>query len=361
MKITVATGLYPPEIGGPATHTVLLERELPPLGIEVSVVKFSQVANWPKVLRHFYFAWLVFRSARQADIVFAQDTLSVGLPALIGARLARRPLVIRVPGDYVWEQSRQRFGVTDDIDTFQTKTYGFWVELLRRLQKFTVTSADQVITPSEYFNRLVSGWGVKKDKIKTIYNGIDLNEEAVTPSFCPPRPFLVTAGRLVPWKGIDELVVSLKELQTWTLVVIGDGPERGRLEELAIEKEVSNRVVFTGEIKRSEVMGWCKEADVFVLNSKFESFSYQVAEAMSVGASVIATNIGSLPELISQGKDGLLVEKGDQVSLIEAIRSVEENPTLWQARGKQARETAQKFSVKYTVQKLKDELFKPKS
>ena len=99
MKVLITTGVYPPEIGGPATYTWLLERELPKHDVVVDVLPFRDVRHLPKGLRHVAFAWKTFVRALHADVVIAQDTLSTALPVMIGAMLAMKPLVLRVPGD----------------------------------------------------------------------------------------------------------------------------------------------------------------------------------------------------------------------------------------------------------------------
>ena len=86
MKLVIATPLYPPEIGGPATYSRLLEEGLPMKGIEVELVKFSEVRHLPKLIRHYVYYRQVLKAARRADAVLALDPVSVGLPAMKAAR-----------------------------------------------------------------------------------------------------------------------------------------------------------------------------------------------------------------------------------------------------------------------------------
>ncbi len=348
MRILIATGLYPPEIGGPATHTVLLESELTARGHVVSVFPFRESRHLPKILRHVHYCYRLWRLCRKTDVVLAQDVLSVGLPALLAAKLSRTPLVVRVPGDYAWEQSTQRFGVTDSIDTFQAKRYGFIVQALRWLQTRVVCGANFVVTPSDYFKRLVIGWGVPPDRIETIYNGvtfIDIPELRERPA----GKIIVSAGRLVPWKGFATLIKIMPQLTGWQLVILGDGPERASLEALVNEVGVLNRVRFLDSIPRSEVLAWCAAADAFVLNTHFESFSFQTVEAMYSGTPVIVTNVGSLPELITNDQEGVLIKPDDAIAFSAAIRSIETNPNYWEMVTRRAKTKALQFSVTATV------------
>ncbi len=86
-KILIATGVYPPESGGPATYSKLLEQRLPALGFSVTVLPFRTVRHLPKFVRHFAYFLKCLNLARKADIVYSLDTVSVGLPAALAAKL----------------------------------------------------------------------------------------------------------------------------------------------------------------------------------------------------------------------------------------------------------------------------------
>src|SRR3989344_5398382 len=174
MKLVIATPLYPPEIGGPATYAKLLCEGLPAKGIEVALVKFNEVRHLPKGIRHIAYYFRVRKAARSADIVLALDPVSAGLPALWAARRAGKPFVVKIVGDYAWEQGQQRFGVTKTLDEFvQTKRVPFPVWLLQKVQTGVARRARQIIVPSKYLKNIVSAWGVRAEKIKVVYNGIE--------------------------------------------------------------------------------------------------------------------------------------------------------------------------------------------
>jgi len=350
-KILIATPLYPPDIGGPATYTKLLEDSLPISGVEVLVVSFTGSRFLPKGLSHLHFFTKTMWAMRSVDVVLAQDTVSVGLPTLCAAKLLRKKCIVRVPGDYAWEQSVQRFGVTETIDDFQARTYGRRVEFLRRLQKWVTQNADAIIAPSNYFKGIISTWGVATEKIHTIYNGVSVppvSEDMSSTSSYRGRT-MVTAGRLVPWKGIAMLISILDFLPTYRLIIVGEGPMQKKLEEQVVNQGVQDRVVFTGSLPRAELLQWCVEADVFVLNTHFESFSFQIVEAMLVGAKIITTSVGSIPELITNGTEGVLLNPDDQQSFIDTILTLETHPDMWKDRAQQAQTKAAQFSVQNTT------------
>src|SRR3989344_4523049 len=260
MKLFVATGVYPPESGGPATYTSLLEERLPALGFEVSVLPFRTVRHLPKGIRHVVYFFMCVGYAMLADVVYAQDTLSVGLPAALAAKVGGKPFLVRVPGDYAWEQGRQRFGVTDELDAFQTKKYSGRVERMRRIQRFVVRRAVAVIVPSEYMKKIVSPW-LAPSKVEggvkpvLIYNGIDLPVSFELPTQRPQGFLIVSFGRDVPWKGFDSLRRVAKREAGWTVQIFSELPRAqamGGLKSVEQNKEAALRRVEAARQKVQE-------------------------------------------------------------------------------------------------------------
>ncbi len=355
MRLVLATPLYPPDPGGPATYAALMERGLAAQGIEVALVKFGDVRGFPRLVRHAAYFFRLLRAMNGADALLVQDTVSCGVPAALAAFVTRRPLIVRVPGDYAWEQGRQRFGVSVSIDEFQTMRFGWQVESLRSLQRFVVGRARLVIVPSEYFAGVVRTWGVNPSRLTVILHGVSMPAHLPKP-LRPPGLLMASLGRLVPWKGFRMLIELLPALPEWRLVIVGDGPERGALERRAAELSVADRVTFTGALARDAALGWCAAADAFVLNTSFESFSFQVAEAMLLGIPVIATEVGSIPELIESGAEGILLAPDDREGFRAAIESVPAEQETWSARIRAAKRKAAAFSEDAAVTRTAEAL-----
>lgn len=351
MKILINTGLYPPEIGGPATYAVLVERELIKRGHTVRVLPFRTVRKYPTVIRHVVYFMKTIKHLLWADIVLAQDTVSVGLPSVLASKCMNKRVVVRVPGDFAWEQGVQRFCVKETIDDFQHKTYGFRVEILRRIQGWVVRHADFVITPSDYFLHLVRGWGVKDEKSERIYNGVSIPQNIIPKDF--DTTAIVSAGRLVPWKGFDTLIDSLESVEA-NLYIAGDGSDKERLQKLADEKGVASRVHFLGSLPREELLCYIAGADLFVLPSSFESFSFQLVEAMMLSKAVVALNAGNLAEIIKNGESGILVDRKNVDDFPLVLNRLLTHEHERKRLGKNAKEYSQKFSVEKTVDELVD-------
>lgn len=327
MRILLATPLYPPDSGGPSTYAKMLVDELPKHSIKVALVKFGDVRHLPPGVRHVAYFLKCISNMGAADVVYALDPVSVGLPAALAAVVLGKKFILRVPGDYAWEQGRQRFGVTEELDEFQTKKYNRAVERLRRIQKFVARRAIKIVVPSNYMQRIVSDWITDAKKIEVIYSSVHLPVEYVLPKERPSGFLVVTVARRVPWKGIEALESVVAKESGWTFKLLADLPHK-------------------------EAMGWVKAADAFALNSTYEGLSHALIEAMALGTPIVATNVGGNPELITEGQNGLLIPPKDDEALYKALQEIETNKDAAMLRAGRAKEKANSFSIDITIQKL---------
>lgn len=347
MKLVIATPLYPPEVGGPATYAKLLKEKLPVKNVEVKLIKFDDVRRFPKVFRHLVFFWHIIHAIHHADLVLALDPVSTGLPTCLAAWITRKPFIVKIVGDYAWEQGQQRFGITTALDEFvKEKRVPCMVWFFRRVQFRVASSAKCIIVPSEYLKNIVAAWGIKREKIRIIYNAVSLEEHGSVPESVVrlPRPLVVTAGRLVPWKHIDGVIDAVAHVSGVSLAIIGDGPERAALMRRADEK-LSKRSIFTGMLSHEDMLAVLKSADVFILNSSYEGLSHLLIEAQMLGVLTIATDVGGNPEIIKDGDNGLLVSFDNTQALAAAIKRIFSNKELRTHLSARAVESARRFST----------------
>lgn len=339
MKIAIATPLYPPQIGGPATYAKTLETELPKKDVSVVVVPFSSTEGYPKYVRHIVYGYRLFRATKDVDIILALDPTSVGVPSLLVSWMRGKPLILRVPGDYAWEQGVQRFGVTDNLDVFvknPANHYQAQVGLLRAAQTFVAGRARHIITPSNYLKSIVHAWGIPEEKISAIYNAFDgIPELPVRAQLREELHFndisLVSAGRLVPWKGYSELIDVVQTLRTEfpiTLYVIGSGPDEQKLKEKIATLGLAKSVLLLGQLPQETLMRYIKAADCFVLNTGYEGLSHQLLEVMALGTPIVTTPVGGNPEIITHEKSGLLATHNDRDMFAAHIRRMCSDDTL---------------------------------
>lgn len=324
MKILIATGLYPPDIGGPATYSKILHDELPKYGIEVQILSFGSVRHLPKIIRHFIYFLKVLKQGWNQDIIFAQDPVSVGLPALLAAKILGKKFVLKIVGDYAWEQFQQKIQNSKfkSLEDFQNKKFDFITELRRKIQRWVTRRAEKIIVPSEYLKKIILIWGAGENKINVIYNAVELKGIKPMTKLSAER-WLVTVGRLVPWKGMDTLIELMPELLREApglkLKIIGNGPERQRLEKLIETNLLREHVEITGELSRNQTLAYLQAADLFILNSAYEGLSHVLIEAIGLGRWALASKAGGNPEVVVEGQNGDLFEYNNREEIKKKI------------------------------------------
>ncbi len=353
MKILIATGLTAPDIGGPATYTRFLERVLPSHGFSLTVVSFSDVRHLPKIIRHLAYVWKLVRAGWGVDVIYALDTVSVGLPAAIASSILGTPLYVRVPGDYAWEQGQQRFGVTSTLDAFQhERTYAKEVRALVAVQAWVVHQATRVVVPSEYMRGLVVGWEIAPEKITRIYSAlspITLSEtrEVLREKYGYTGTVVSTAARLVPWKGIVGLCEAVLALRAQgkdvSLEIMGDGVLRGELEMLIQKHNAGAFITLRGSVEKQELWERVKASDVFVLNTAYEGLSHQLLEVMDIGTPIITTPVGGNGELITHEREGLLVPQNDVHTIAEGIMRLADDTAVRESITREAHTKVAQF------------------
>jgi len=149
-------------------------------------------------------------------------------------------------------------------------------------------------------------WGVEWKKIENI-SSLYLDKDILTTAIKPPVSYDVSfCGRLVANKGLSELIDAIGILQTARLLVIGDGPERAKMESKVKSMGIANRVTFLGWLPTQEaVSGAIQTARIFVMNSKSEGGPRVALESMACGMPVIVTRVGVMPEVITDGENGI--------------------------------------------------------
>ena len=347
MKLVLATPLFPPEIGGPATYAKLLSEGLPEKGVEVEIVKFNDMRHLPKIVRHYAYYRRLKRALKAADAILALDPVSVGLPAMKAAQKAKKPYVVKIVGDYAWEQGQQRFGVTQNLDVFsKTEDVPLPVRILRRVQMHVAQSAARVIVPSDYLKCIVTTWGVRAENIQVVYNAVLPEAVGLVPEKVAqlPRPLVVTAGRLVPWKQIIGIIDAVSKLPEASLAIVGDGPDRAMLERHA-HATMPGRTIFTGMLSHADTLATMWSAEAFVLNSSYEGLSHLLVEALMLGVPTIATRVGGNPEVITDGEDGLLIPVNDTPALTNALGKLLSDNELCSRLAAHAKEASKRFSV----------------
>ena len=377
-KILITTGIFPPDIGGPASYAMALGRN----GTkerQITVITYSSRFSypsdkelpfrvvrvwrkWPKGLRHLIYFFKVLGEAKKHDVILSLNAVSAGAPALRAARIRKKRFFVKIVGDYAWEIAVNKKKSSLLINDFQNTAQKGFINILAKTQRKVCLKADGVIVPSQYLAGIVKKWGVPSDKIHVIYNGVDFKESELTREEARrkigiPGNIIISSGRLVPWKGFKMLVKIMPELlkisQFFRLVIIGDGPDKKQLESMVKNMGLERKVYIVGKKSREEMAVYFAAADMFVLNSGYEGFSHQILEAMAAGVPVIASAVGGNREVIEQGRNGFLIKYNDEFNLIEAIKGMHQSLELRDEFAAEGRETI----VKYSVEKMIEQTF----
>lgn len=266
----------------------------------------------------------LFRRRSQIDLVHAHGALSPGTIAL-GARLLGLPCLVTVLGTGDW----------GDLSRLARKPLGaVRARLLIRWGWFAALSVE---AREELLAR-----GVPSERIFTLPNGVDLRVHRPATAegrarlreqlgLTPDRFVGVFVGRLHPVKDVDTLLKAAAIVPELELVIVGDGPERTRLEAAAARLGVHSRVRFHGFSSR--VVDVLRAADAFLLSSHGEGMSNALLEAMACGLPcLVSRSVGGARELLGDGR-GMLLGDGEAAAWAEAIQSLVDEPALRAALG----------------------------
>jgi len=323
---------FPPEVGGLESHVYYLARALAQMGHEVRVVTSRSVPGSPREEEmdgiRVYRTWFPARNplgwalhslasiprtrglARTAEVIHAQAFASV-LPAAVVGRASGAPTVATFHTSHFLTRARRRF----------------WRPVLRamvRAPDYVLASSGEIAQVAE---ELAPGKGVE-----ALTNGVETSVFRPTEPMLPPsaRPRIIVPRRLFPKNGVEFFVRALPRIAREAdaeAVVIGDGPERSRLEALARELGGADRISFLGKRPHRDMPGLLSSGTLAVVPSLMEATSVAALEAMACGLPVAGSAVGGLPEILN-GEVGGLFPPGDAEALAGTVVGLLRDPEL---------------------------------
>lgn len=336
MKIVIATPIYLPEIGGPPIYikelvtrlatehevTVITYSDNPDPLPAGTLITISKSTFLPIRLYHYYRA--VKKAAREAEVIYAQNAVAAGLPALLAARHTGTRIVLKIVGDEAWERAYGEGRTKKLLLEFLSKPEGgFKTVIFRKIQKYVLRRVDIVTTPSQYLGEaLITSYGLDPKKVIPNYNASPLPDQDATIS---RQPFLVNyVGRLVPWKHLEGTIKAVATLQPefpqLSLTIAGAGSERKKLETIVNEVGMQKHITFTGVLDREAVRKLMHTSTIHILNSSYEGLPHTALEAFSAGALLVATDIPGTRELARHEDTALTYSVHDQAALVSTLR-----------------------------------------
>ena len=335
MRVLIVSGIWPPDVGGPASRAPDVAEFLSGRGHEVEVVTTADAPPAPRAypvravprrhgvgVRHFRGAALVRGRARNVDVVYTTGMFG---RSAVGSSMARKPYVVKLTADPAFERSHRRGLVEGNVDDFQDQGAGPAVALLRFARDVELRHAAHVFTPSSYLRELALGWGATPHRVSVLPNPSPVLSELgprdeLRRAFGLNGATLAFAGRLTAQKSLGLALEAVAGADGVKLVIAGEGPEREPLQVRAGELGIHDRVTFLGAQPRERIVELFHAADATILSSSWENFPHTVVEALAVGTPVLAMQAGGVSEVVHDGVNGLLVPAGDTVALGDAVR-----------------------------------------
>lgn len=248
-----------------------------------------------------------------------------------------------IPSGFVSSLNIEKIPRVITIHGSDLKIYGK-KSIYGHLVKLAIKRADKIITVSNDLKNLAISYGCNPEKLCVIPNGVDIdlfkpiNQENIKKQLNISSNFLVTyVGTLAKIKRIDILIRICKEVSKnydLDLLIVGEGPERTKLEEYAKNIGMDN-ILFQGSINHDQVPKYLAASDVVALTSESEGLPTILVEAMSCGVPVITMNVGGVSDIIKNGVNGFIV--ADQCEFKEKLECLISNSNLRDIFGKKAR------------------------
>lgn len=342
--------LYPDQINKVPEKKDFLGMKIPQLlyknGLHVSYMPDLEIK---RVLSEF-----------QPDIIHNQTPGPVALAIL---RYARRHKVALVSTDHAYPDNLTQQVKLPELakKPINAVMNAYFVSFLKRSDYATVPT-EQVLTDcipkSKLFFRV---------PIEALSNGIDLSRFAKGRvnheiyeryDINPKKPTILYIGRVDPEKSLDVLMNAFikvqEKVENAQLVIVGDGTMRPKLERMAEEAGISDKVVFTGRVIGKDLPQLYRTGDVFAITSKTETQSIVLLEAMATGLPAVAVKAGAIPELVHNGENGYLCEADDVDAVTKSLICILQDKNLRETMSKKSLELIKKHDISYTLTRIEE-------
>ncbi len=305
MKILIATGIYPPDIGGPATYVNNLAQVLVEQGHQVAVITYSdqeqydddknldykliRVKRKNKISNYSRFFKELIKNIKSFDLVYCFDHFSASIPAVLASKLKKKKIVIRVGGDFIWERYLRitKRGVTLRDYYLQNLHYRDWFRfyLIKLVFKFT----DLIIFTSKFQREIFEKYyNLDTKKNRYIYNPFSMNRIKID-NFKREKNF-VFIGRIIEKNNVRRMISvfnSLKQKE-FKLIIFGQGDIKVELEKLVQQKKYSN-IIFKNQLSRADVLEEMKRAYAMIFPSYTDISPNTVLECIATNTPFIIT------------------------------------------------------------------------
>jgi glycosyltransferase involved in cell wall biosynthesis len=370
VNILITTGIYPPDVGGPARFVPLIAEKLSNKN-NVKVITLSQdlsILDEPdyqvirilrrqnKFIRFFKTVFQIVKFGRKSDVIFING---LWLETYIANLFIRKNTIRKIVGDPVWEKYFSKYKVTEEFDEFQSKKYNISIELYKFLRNVSIKSVNTIIVPSNHLSNFIKNIGFSGNLIQ-INNGTKKSTDIE--KIYDENNFLIVS-RLVRHKNIDLIIRSFNDLKKqdsldFKLNIIGEGPEYKKIKNLIEQFNLSDSISLVGSKFGNELEEYYKNSNYFLQMSSYEGMPHSILEAMNHKLIVIASKHGGNYELIGNNDFGYIVESLETGHITDSIKNAindNQNQTL-ASKGKYL--VNQEYNIELTTQKYTEIILK---
>ena len=260
----------------------------------------------------------------------------------LGHRLGRSPHVVRVPEtSYSGSKWARATGPVTLLEAVTRRTIGRWVE------RGVYRHSDHIVAVAEHIADQLVRFGVPRDKITVIGNGVDCERFCPASDKGPPDrtardPVLIYAGRLVHGKNIplllDAAAILAARGRRFRVRILGNGPQRRELKRAAARLGLTDRVEFPGRVDADKLPDEHRRSDVFVLPSRYEGMPNAVLEAMACGVPAVLTRFQGAEKIVRSGYNGVVLRRDTPEELAEVLDALLRDPAARNTMGRHARQ-----------------------
>ena len=321
MRVLITAGIFPPDIGGPATFVpkianyfqdelnyeieilTLSDRKNLNINDNLSVKRINR--NLPIIYRWLKTIFTIYKLGGNKDLIFVNG---LGTETSIANIFLKKKIIRKIVGDPVWERAYNKAKISENFDDFQVGNYGLSISLQKKVRNFSIKKSDIVITPSQHLKDFILNLGFK-NKIETINNGVNIAIENGK-IFTNDQINITIVSRLVTHKNIEKIIGAISDLNNplIKLNIIGDGPEQNQLQSISLKSDNKENIIFHGKLNRDDINNIFLNSDIYIQASNYEGLPHSLLEAMSYGIPVLCTPVGECKELLGSGDRGYLLD-----------------------------------------------------
>ena len=321
MRVLVTVGIFPPDIGGPATFVPKIAKYFQDeLNYEIEILTLSDNKNsninddfsvkridrnLPIIYRWLKTIFTIYKLGKNKDLIFVNG---LGTETTIANIFLKKKIIRKIVGDPVWERAYSKAKISESFDEFQVKNYGFSISLQKKVRSFSIKKSDIVVTPSKHLKNFILNLGFK-NKIEIINNGVFIPEEN-TNIFTNDQINITIVSRLVSHKNIEKIIRAISDLNSplINLNIIGDGPELNQLQKISLESNNKDNIIFHGKLNRDDINHIFLKSDIYIQASNYEGLPHSLLEAMSYGIPVLCTPVGECKEILGNEDRGYILD-----------------------------------------------------